>query len=366
MTLMALPRDFVCVLLLVSAVLLLQLSSAAVAFKGTYVAGTSTGGAHRENTPAEGTKPAQAALNPRPLIGILSQPGDPAPEGHSYIAASYVKFAEAGGARVVPLLVDDAEDVLRTKFEAINGVIIPGGGADLSPGHPYREQTAKLLAWAIESNKRGDPFFMHGTCLGFQLLCVLQSKADMDILSYFDSENLPSKLRFTDTAVTPSSGFLQSFSLELLNVLQNSTVSFENHQNGVGVSDFFADEDLWKFFKVLATSKDREGRDYVAMIEAFEYPVYATQFHPEKNAFEWVTTEDINHSAYGVMLMQSITNFLVSEARKSSHRPASFEQEQEMLIYNFKPEFTGKSIDKNSTHVESNFDQAYFFPMKSL
>jgi hypothetical protein len=42
----------------------------------------------------------------RPLIGILSQGGEPAPEGSSYIAASYVKFVESAGARAVPILHD--------------------------------------------------------------------------------------------------------------------------------------------------------------------------------------------------------------------------------------------------------------------
>lgn len=59
-----------------------------------------------------------SAVNRQPVVGILSQPGDglnglspacrgcpsaPAP-GTSYIAASYVKLVEAGGARVVPLV----------------------------------------------------------------------------------------------------------------------------------------------------------------------------------------------------------------------------------------------------------------------
>lgn len=72
-----------------------------------------------------------AAVNTRPLVGILSQPGDgmeyslssdwnalgevPVPKNYttSYIAASYVKFVEAGGARVVPLIYNEPEDVLR-------------------------------------------------------------------------------------------------------------------------------------------------------------------------------------------------------------------------------------------------------------
>ena len=57
----------------------------------------------------------------RPLIGILSQPGDPAGAGESYIAASYVKFAEAGGARVVPFLHDMPE-------EEVSGSKLKGGG----------------------------------------------------------------------------------------------------------------------------------------------------------------------------------------------------------------------------------------------
>jgi len=45
-------------------------------------------------------------LNLRPLIGVVSQGGEPAPDGSSYIAASYIKFIEAAGARAVPILHD--------------------------------------------------------------------------------------------------------------------------------------------------------------------------------------------------------------------------------------------------------------------
>lgn len=70
----------------------------------------------------------EIAINSRPLIGILSQPGDgmkwsvtggrmkePLPSDYeeSYIAASYVKFVESGGARVVPLIYNEPEEVLK-------------------------------------------------------------------------------------------------------------------------------------------------------------------------------------------------------------------------------------------------------------
>ena len=63
-------------------------------------------------------------VNSRPLIGILSQPGDGDgglimrmkgwnQSSVSYIPASYVKFVEMGGARAIPLLYNEPEHVLR-------------------------------------------------------------------------------------------------------------------------------------------------------------------------------------------------------------------------------------------------------------
>lgn len=57
-------------------------------------------------------------LNFRPVIGILSHPGDGASgrlnnqSGVSYIAASYVKFVESAGARVIPLIYNERREIL--------------------------------------------------------------------------------------------------------------------------------------------------------------------------------------------------------------------------------------------------------------
>ena len=54
----------------------------------------------------------------RPVIGILTHPGDGASgrlsnaTNASYIAASYVKFVESGGARVIPLIYNEPSEKL--------------------------------------------------------------------------------------------------------------------------------------------------------------------------------------------------------------------------------------------------------------
>jgi len=69
------------------------------------------------------------------VIGILTQPSAwPKlynPSDFSYLSSSYVKLLEQSGARVVPIRYNLPENQLIKLFTCINGLIIPGGGADL-------------------------------------------------------------------------------------------------------------------------------------------------------------------------------------------------------------------------------------------
>ena len=97
-------------------------------------------------------------LNLRPLIGVLSQGGEPAPAGYSYIAASYIKFIEAAGARAVPILHDMDEAEVARRFNAVNGVLIPGGSQPLNKGYPYFDVASLLFELTIKANEQGDYF----------------------------------------------------------------------------------------------------------------------------------------------------------------------------------------------------------------
>lgn len=54
-----------------------------------------------------------------------------------------------------------------------------------------------------------------------------------------------------------------------------------------------------------------------------QYPIYATQFHPEKNAFEWASFLRIPHSEAAIEVGQETANFFVSQARRSRHAAVS-------------------------------------------
>ena len=54
-----------------------------------------------------------------------------------YIAASYVKWIESAGGRVVPIPYNGTNEEMDKIFEHINGLLLPGGGAAVSTAAAY-------------------------------------------------------------------------------------------------------------------------------------------------------------------------------------------------------------------------------------
>jgi gamma-glutamyl hydrolase len=293
----------------------------------------------------------------RPLIGVVAMPvmgesGQSKEANHTaYIAASYIKYIEAAGARAVPILwtMDDAE--ITRRFHAVNGLLFPGGGGNVCDGR-YAAVGRLLLKLALQANDAGAHFPVWGTCLGYEQLAIAVAD-DCSILGHFDAEDDAGPLVLTDEAA--ESRLFGVGSAMRAMVTSNAGLAMENHASGVSLDVWQASAKLTAFFRVVSYSVDRNGVKYVSTVEGRDYPVYATQWHPEKNSFEWTKEQAIPHGADATLLSQSTANFLVAEARKSPQRPLSYEDELGMLIYNHQPTFTAL------TWPSFKFDQVYFF-----
>lgn len=278
------------------------------------------------------------ATNLRPIIGIVTEwTGDEKLKNQSYIAASYVKFIESSGGRVVPILNNSTEDQVKELFHSINGVLFPGGDSSLS-GSKYLDVAKIIFKLAKEANDNGDYFPLWGTCLGFQLLCVLQTGTDK-VLTDFDSENYSIPLNLTDSA--HKSRLFSMYSSEEMMWLAEESLTMNNHHVGISPQLFASTSSLQSFYSILSTNFDRKGKEFVSSMEANKYPFYGVQWHPEKNSFEWTTYEGINHSLHAVIITQKASNFFVEEARKSKHHFSSREKETNALIYNYSPKYSG-------------------------
>jgi len=287
-------------------------------------------------------------LTNEPVIGILTQPygNDPLP---AYIAASYVKYLESAGARVVPVFYDAPLANLTTLFFQINGLLFPGGGADLTTNNTFTIAARHLYDLAIAANNQGDYFPIWGTCLGFELISVLTGGPEV-LVNGFNSENLPLALSFTPLAA--SSQIFSSYPAALVEVVQTQNVTMNNHVSGVVPESFTTNAELASFYNLLSTNVDRDGNPFASTIEGKNYPVFGSQWHPEKNQFEFTPSENIPHTAQAIMVGWYTANFFVDKARQSQHVfPPNLLQEQ--IIYNYAANFTGAQ--------GSDFEQCYFF-----
>ncbi|CAN8233851.1 unnamed protein product [Cochlearia groenlandica] len=295
------------------------------------------------------------SLNYKPVIGILSHPGDGASgrlnndTNASYIAASYVKLAEAGGARVIPLIYNEPAESLFQKLELVNGVIFTGGWAKEGL---YYDTVKKIFNRALERNDDGEHFPVYAICLGFELLTMIISQ-NIDILEKVDAKNSASSLIFVENVNTKETVF-QRFPAELLKKLSKDCLVMQNHQFGISPDRFETNKALSDFFNIVTTCTDDNSKAYVSTVQSKRYPVTGFQWHPEKNAFEWGLSS-IPHSEDAIQVTQLTANHLVSEARKSLNRPPS-EKVLSNLIYNYKPTYCG--------YQGRGYDEVYIFTQK--
>ncbi|OMJ89507.1 hypothetical protein SteCoe_8303 [Stentor coeruleus] len=302
-------------------------------------------------TPKNNQKLDSASINNAPVIGILSLPVIPyenfTVNGTTYIASSYVKFLEMAGARVVPIRIDHSYAELDYLFPRLNGILFTGGNASMwinSSSVPiyspdYSAKGCYLYNLVKKANDQGNFYPLWGTCLGFQLLHIC---ANNQFATYgnFNGEPPYTQIHNFTSAAAVSKIFTElslQFGQQIMNIMATQNVSLLSHYHGISPSTYQQFPNLPEMYNILSIMHDRSGSPFVGMIEARNYPIWGTQFHPEKNLYEWnqVATP---HFYNAVVMATYMANFFVSQARKNFN---VFPQNEltPLLIYNWPPQF---------------------------
>jgi len=108
----------------------------------------------------------------------------------------------------------------------------------------------------------------------------------------------------------------------------------KTHTHTVTLETWRSTPALPQFFRLISDSSDRGQVPFASTIEARRYPIFATQWHPERSLYEWGPTEDINHSPAAVRIVQLVADALVRNSRLSRHRFPSPDAEAVASIYN--------------------------------
>ncbi|XP_055007220.1 gamma-glutamyl hydrolase-like [Boleophthalmus pectinirostris] len=283
----------------------------------------------------------------RHRTGLMAQDvKNPTVNEDSYIAASYVKTLESAGARVLPIMINRPEEEYRMLFKAINGFFLPGGAANIMDSG-YATAANIFYDLAIEANKKGDYFPIWGTCLGFEQLAVITAKKRVLVRTNTTAVSLP--LNFT--AEANGSRLFKDFRPDVMSALATEPITINAHKWSVSMETYYENEDLNKFYKVLSTNTDGKI-EFISTFEAYDYPFYGVQYHPEKNPYEW-TRDFYVHTPISIRMTFCFADFFVNEARKSKHTYESEQWIRDLLIYHSTPTYTGET--------SSVFEQKYFY-----
>ncbi|CAD7955505.1 unnamed protein product [Amoebophrya sp. A25] len=372
-------------------------------------------GSMRHGTPtlSSGSEEGTVASTMSPRDGVIENARG---SRTSYIAASYVKWLEAAGARPVPILYDWPKETLDVVLPQLSGILFAGGGADIDP---IRSEYGRASLRIFEHAKQ-HRLPLWGTCLGFEQLLSYSGLKSGDTsdtlipLIQVDAEKLLLPLSLaSEAATTPVWTSLPKHAQE---TLMTKPVTVNMHVKGVAIpapgarrtgesheaeeqgaaktgvdessnaveplssSDAVsvsvsttsrtASDFLHDFWHVVATGQDRKNTSFVAMAEAKEFPFVAVQFHPEKNLFEYFEPYDkgnfelrgVHHTAEAFASMASLARYFVDNVVKSRF-PSGVRMREEVYVSKLAFWLFSASASAVPRH---GIMQEYFFDAKTL
>ncbi|MGF1925975.1 MAG: glutamine amidotransferase-related protein, partial [Bacteroidia bacterium] len=129
--------------------------------------------------------------------------------------------------------------------------------------------------------------------------------------------------------------------------LENNRSMFYSHSYGFNLSIYHDYDDFRRFFIVTAKATDDHGKEFIAAMEANQYPIYTVQYHPERIISEWKNQSATHpHEAVQAALLQAL--FLISEAKKNNHIFQRDQYQQIMLRSSHEEVFINASWPKVS------------------
>lgn len=297
------------------------------------------------------------------VVGILAQPrrnDDSDDSENDYVAASYVKWCEAGGATTVAVPYNATDLTIYDELlQQMDGLLLPGGASPLSRGVVYLLD--QIVHWNAHNEEEAEEeayFPVWGTCLGFEFLITYMGGT---MESGFVAENVSLPLE----QVQPRELYADP---TIYKAVTTQNITLNNHQQGIRPETFAADPILSKHWQVTSINHDQAGVPFVSTVEPMDpdtFPFWGVQYHPEKNAFEYgvnaetgLPYEDINHSAIAVQFSLQLAQFWIGKvrrhARSKSNRHKTSRTTQSR--YNYPPLFT---FPIQSGHA---FEQVHLIP----
>lgn len=266
-------------------------------------------------------------------FGMSAPPAGLSPYPSHCVESLYPRWLESAGIRVVALRWNASSAERRALLGQVNGVLLPGGALGGQEFDWYVSNQTEVFNYAMERNAKGDPFFMWGTCQGFQVISVIAAK-DTSILKciYHGMEPLMMPLNFT--ANQPTSrlfGPLATSPENIVRILRAKNSTLNWHSCGISPTDYRNNLNLQSTMDILSTNVDPTGLPFVSAVEVKKANIYAVQFHAERPPLEF-SNDKIGHSDDDILVSMYLSRFIARFLRYNNHSfPSALVAEAHMV-----------------------------------
>ena len=168
----------------------------------------------------------------------------------------------------------------------MNGVLFTGGGLNLLDNngrhHPYYETAKQIFNYSLfKKDVLGETWPVLGICQGLEVVSLILS-GDVDTL---DEVRIHGESRPIKWAVDEETSHLfGGFTPQLAAAMEAESLALHAHSFSIGVDTYESVPGLNRFMRVLQTDAiEQDGKhiEFIAAMEAKDYPIYCTMYHPE-------------------------------------------------------------------------------------
>jgi len=300
----------------------------------------------------------------KPVIGILSTPSDfhgqYDPKEFSYIKNSYAEFLQAADATVVAIPWDMHEKDLLLLLDSINGVLFTGGDAALWEYdekiddivfNSFTKRAAFIFNYIIHLNDKGIHYPLFGICQGHEIITMALHQSP-HVIDHFMHPGKLDKVEITPTG--RQSRMFSSMPDHIAEFIKNEKSQFYNHHYGFNTSLLKQHKHIDDFFTITSVGLDDNGKEFIAGLEAKNYPIYTTQYHPERVLSEWNNKTQFKHPEEAVQAILVHATFFVSEAKKNDNKFINDQAIHKFLV-----------VNHEHVYMNVTWPKTYFYDKKS-
>lgn len=273
-----------------------------------------------------------------PMVALVAYPGSPINnEANSYIQVETAKFIESSGARNVAIKTWD--ETTESSLDNLNGIFIQNSvNGEMSQDQTWIDTLKNLYTYTISQHAFGVTFPLWTSGITALQLSEIMSEAQ-DLSQYtvnIDASDYATTLNVIEYKTPNEHVFItKNIKSSFLAPAFTSDIVYFNQTRGITIDSLKKDSLLSINFEVVATSKDKNGQEFIAIMKGKTVPIVLS-FALFEKVYNFYPYTNVPHTDEATRLSVQFSKSFTDMCRVNDKTYGSIKAEYENNLYNHK------------------------------